>query len=71
MGHKAAARPNAHQHISAIAAIALGLAVASRRPAIHREDPRASTKLRLRILGAFRCSAGGQALFTQGAGKWV
>ena len=68
-GMKAAARPNAHQHIMAIAAIALGLA--------GRVDEAGeyTAKIRARVpnyrladfLAAFRCAPEAAALFTQGA----
>jgi tetratricopeptide (TPR) repeat protein len=68
-GMKAAARPNAHQHIMAIAAIALGLA--------GRVDEAGeyTAKVRARVpnyrladfLAAFRCAPEAAALFTQGA----
>ncbi|HUQ09872.1 MAG TPA: hypothetical protein VM146_06105 [Steroidobacteraceae bacterium] len=68
-GIKAAARPNAHQHISAIAAIALGLA------GRVDEANEYTAKIRARVpnyrladfLAAFRCSPEAEALFTQGA----
>jgi Flp pilus assembly protein TadD len=68
---KAAARPNAHQHIMAIAAISLGLAG---RP----EEASAYTqKIRARVpnygvqdfLAAFRCAPDAAALFTRGANR--
>lgn len=67
---KAAARPNAHQHIMAIAAICLGLAG-------RAGEARAYTdRIRVRVpdygiadfLAAFRCAPDAAALFTQGAG---
>jgi DNA-binding SARP family transcriptional activator/TolB-like protein len=68
-GIKAAARPNAHQHISAIAAFALGLA--------GRVDEASeyTSRIRARVpnyrladfLAAFRCSPDAEAVFTQGA----
>jgi DNA-binding SARP family transcriptional activator/TolB-like protein len=68
---KAAARPNAHQHIMAIAAICLGLAG---RP---REAETYTRKIRARVrdygiadfLSAFRCAPDAEALFTEGAGR--
>ncbi|MDF3019884.1 MAG: transcriptional regulatory protein family protein 1 [Steroidobacteraceae bacterium] len=70
-GIKAAARPNAHQHISAIAAFALGLA--------DRVDEASAytAKIRARVpnyrmadfLAAFRCSPEAATLFAQGAKK--
>jgi DNA-binding SARP family transcriptional activator len=68
-GIKAAARPNAHQHISAIAALALGLAGRVEEAAEY------TAKIRARVpdykfadfLAAFRCSPETEALFTQGA----
>jgi len=70
-GIKAAARPNAHQHIMAITAIALGLAGRTDEAADY------TAKIRARVpnykltdfLGAFRCSPDAEALFTQGARK--
>jgi DNA-binding SARP family transcriptional activator/Tfp pilus assembly protein PilF len=68
-GIKAAARPNAHQHIMAIAAFSLGLAG-------RIEEANAYTaKIRARVpnykladfLAAFRCSPDAGALFAQGA----
>jgi DNA-binding SARP family transcriptional activator len=68
-GIKAAARPNAHQHISAIAAFALGLA------GRVDEADQYTAKIRARVpnyrladfLAAFRCSPDAEAMFTQGA----
>lgn len=68
-GIKAAARPNAHQHIMAIAAFALGLAG-------RVEEGNAYTaRIRARVpdykfadfLAAFRCSPEAAAVFSQGA----
>lgn len=68
-GIKAAARPNAHQHIMAIAALSLGLAG-------RVEEGKAYTaKIRARVpdykfadfLTAFRCSPDTAALFARGA----
>jgi len=68
---KAAARPNAHQHIMAIAAISLGLAG-------RLEEANAYTqKIRARVpnygvqdfLAAFRCAPDAAALFTRGANR--
>jgi DNA-binding SARP family transcriptional activator/Tfp pilus assembly protein PilF len=68
---KAAARPNAHQHIMAIAALTLGLA--------GRNDEANAYKARIRervadyslsdFLGAFRLSPEAAAVFTAGAKK--
>ena len=66
---KAAARPNAHQHIMAIAAISLGLA------GRVEEANGYTAKIRARVpnykmadfLAAFRCSPEAADLFTQGA----
>jgi DNA-binding SARP family transcriptional activator len=66
---KAAARPNAHQHIMAIAAISLGLA------GRVEEANGYTAKIRARVpnykmadfLAAFRCSPEAAELFTQGA----
>jgi DNA-binding SARP family transcriptional activator/TolB-like protein len=66
---KAAARPNAHQHIMAIAALALGLA--DRLPEAHDY----ARKIRTRVpdygitdfLGAFRCSDDAVALYRRAA----
>jgi DNA-binding SARP family transcriptional activator/TolB-like protein len=68
---KAAARPNAHQHIMAIAAICLGLAGRPREAATYTQ------KIRARVrdygiadfLAAFRCAPDAAALFTEGAGR--
>ena len=68
---KAAARPNAHQHIMAIAAFTLGLA--GRVPEAHEY----TEKIRERVpdyrladfLAAFRYSPDAAAMFTQAAGK--
>jgi TolB-like protein/Tfp pilus assembly protein PilF len=66
---KAAARPNAHQHILALAACSLALAGASSEAraytgAIHRSAPRYGVA---DLLGAFRFDAHGAALFDRGA----
>jgi DNA-binding SARP family transcriptional activator len=68
-GVKAAARPNAHQHINAIAAFTLGLA--------GRVDEAGAftAKIRARVpnykladfMAAFRCSSDAEALFSRGA----
>jgi DNA-binding SARP family transcriptional activator len=68
---KAAARPNAHQHIMAIAAICLGLAGRPQEAATYTQ------KIRSRVrdygiadfLAAFRCAPDAAALFTEGAGR--
>jgi DNA-binding SARP family transcriptional activator len=68
-GVKAAARPNAHQHIMAIAAISVGLAGRS------EEADSYIGKVRARVpdykmadfLAAFRCSPEAAELFTRGA----
>jgi DNA-binding SARP family transcriptional activator/Flp pilus assembly protein TadD len=68
---KAAARPNAHQHIMAIAAISLGLAGRLEEASVYTQ------KIRSRVpnyrvadfLAAFRCTPDAAALFTQGAGR--
>jgi TolB-like protein len=66
---KAAARPNAHSHILAIAAYSLALAGSLRESrvyaaAIHRTLPRYTVT---EFLGAFRFDAHGAALFRKGA----
>ncbi len=66
---KAAARPNAHQHIMTIAAITLGLAGRT------EEAKDYTAKIRARVpdyrmadfLAAFRCNEETESLFTQGA----
>jgi DNA-binding SARP family transcriptional activator len=68
-GIQAAARPNAHQHIMAIAAFALGLA------GRVDEGTAYTAKIRARVpnyrladfLAAFRCSPEAEAVFTRGA----
>ena len=68
-GIKAAARPNAHQHIMAIAAIALGLAGRTEEAAGY------TARIRARVpnykmadfLAAFRCAPEAAAIFSQGA----
>ncbi|MEO8018927.1 MAG: tetratricopeptide repeat protein [Pseudomonadota bacterium] len=66
---KAAARPNAHQHIMAITAITLGLAGRAEeantyKARIHERVPNYAMA---DFLAAFRCSPEVAALFTQGA----
>jgi hypothetical protein len=66
---KAAARPNAHQHIMAIAAMSLGLAGRIDEASVYK------TKIRERVpnyrladyLSSFRHSPDAVALFTRGA----
>ncbi|HEX6636524.1 MAG TPA: hypothetical protein VF033_02610, partial [Steroidobacteraceae bacterium] len=68
-GIKAAARPNAHQHIMAIAAISLGLAGRTEEAGTY------TARIRARVPGyrlgdffaAFRCSPEVEALFAKGA----
>jgi tetratricopeptide (TPR) repeat protein len=66
---KAAARPNAHQHIMAIAALTLGLAgrldeAAAYKAKIHERVP---NYVLADFLAAFRYSEDGAALFRRGA----
>ena len=66
---KAAARPNAHSHILAIAAYSLALAgslgeARAHAAAIHRTHPRYGVT---DFLGAFRFDSNGEALFREGA----
>jgi hypothetical protein len=68
-GMKAAARPNAHQHIMAIAAIALGLA--GRIEEAHGYTARIRARVphyrMADFLASFRCSPETETLFVQGA----
>jgi DNA-binding SARP family transcriptional activator len=66
---KAAARPNAHQHIMAIAAISLGLAgrVAEANGYTAKIRARVPNYKMADFLAAFRCSPEAAELFTQGA----
>jgi tetratricopeptide (TPR) repeat protein len=66
---KAAARPNAHAHIHAIAACSLALAgsldqARTQAAAVHRKSPHYGVT---DLLAAFRFDARGQALFREGA----
>ena len=66
---KAAARPNAHQHIMTVTAIALGLAgrhgeVAAYKARILEKVPNYTLA---DFLGAFRLSPDVKTLFTEGA----
>jgi DNA-binding SARP family transcriptional activator/TolB-like protein len=68
---KAAARPNAHQHIMAIAAICLGLAGRTQEAATYTQKIRSRVKDYgiADFLAAFRCAPDAAALFTEGAGR--
>jgi DNA-binding SARP family transcriptional activator/Tfp pilus assembly protein PilF len=69
---KAAARPNAHQHIMAIAALTLGLAGRIEEANVYkaRIRERVSDYAMADFLAAFRCSPDTESLFKQ-AGKKV
>jgi DNA-binding SARP family transcriptional activator len=71
-GIKAAARPNAHQHIMAIAAFALGLAGRTEEAAGYTAQIRARVPnyKMADFLAAFRCAPEAAAIFSQG-GKRV
>jgi len=66
---KAAARPNAHQHIMAIAAITLGLAGRLDEAKAYRKKigERVDNYALADFLAAFRCSEDATAMFTRGA----
>jgi len=68
---KAAARPNAHQHIMAIAAITLGLAGRINDANSYKERIRARVPgyQLAHFLTAFRCSPDAEAAIRQGASK--
>lgn len=67
-GIKAAARPNAHQHIMAIAAFSLGLAgrVAEGNEYMAKIRARVPNYKFADFLAAFRCSPDAETLFAQG-----
>ncbi len=66
---KAAARPNAHQHIMAIAAITLGLAGRLDEAKVYRRKiaERVDHYSVADFLGAFRCSEDAASMFARGA----